>query len=149
MICVLAAAVLSTGVSCGTVVESELHRAELIGGQAVQELAGDSGMVAVLLFDPRLCLTCAQTLGDWVSARRSTPERVRIVLSRSPTVEEERILVRLRRAPDGVLANDAYGVSREFLFRDGRLEAQRASDFTAGARLSPMVRTFIDSVRIR
>lgn len=149
MLLALAAAGLLAGASCVTDSESELHRAKLRGGQAMYELAGDTGLVAVLLFDPRLCQTCAQTLGDWVTARRSTPQQVRIVLSRQPTTEEQQIMLRLRLTPDGVLAIGRSGIAHEFLFRDGVLEAQRASRFTPGAARSPTLGAITNGEAVR
>jgi hypothetical protein len=59
---------------------------------------------ALLLYDPSACFSCGTTLPDWVAYRLRHPDRVRLVLTETPTPGEAAQLRAGRVVVDGIAA---------------------------------------------
>lgn len=74
---------------------------ELADGRRVADLAV-SDSTALLLYDPSACFSCGTTLPDWVAYRLRHPDRVRLVLTGTPTPGEAALLRAGRVTVDGI-----------------------------------------------
>lgn len=96
----LATLLLASGVGCGTDVDAPLHLAD---GRSVDNLLPARGPAAILILEPRECLSCVGPLGAWQEERMRAPGAVLLLLTRAPTREERDQLVRLGVKEDGIV----------------------------------------------
>lgn len=116
----------------------------LSDGRRISDLAAESPLLAVLVFDPAECVTCGGTLREWVRLHQRTPSRIALVLSREPNAVERRLLRSLRIAPTAILGaasqEGAVFQGRELLFVRQLLVTESDADFGAAAPYSSILR---------
>jgi hypothetical protein len=79
---------------------------QLTSGGDLRAALQSSDTAVALLLDPAECSSCDPLLRRWIAAQARHPEKVLLVLTRTPSEHERRDLILRRVRPVGVLPKD-------------------------------------------